>query len=444
MKTSATPKEVTPEQPFSWRPVLLSLYGPSLLFGQGQGAIVTVIALTAHELGASYGLAGLIVTLIGVGLFLGNVPATVLTSAIGERAALIAASIFSAIGISFCLFAPNLWVLSLGVLMQGMSLSVFNLARQAYLLQSVPYRVRARAFSIMGGVHRVGFFVGPFIAAPTMHFFGLEGAYYIGLIAMVATIALCALTPELPVMDGSRQKTDSAIDSAPGAAHDSRSGAKTDSDPSSDPAPARKGAGLWSSLGSMYAHAKNYRRVLLTVGIAVMFLTALRAIRPIALPLWGEHLGVSPAVMALIFSFSSAIDIAAFYPAGKIMDEYGRGWVAVPSVVLLGLSFIFMALGSSVVGFVLAASLMGFGNGISSGIVMTLGADNAPLKGRIEFLGVWRLMSDGGQILGPLMLSGLIMATTLPIGLFSTGLFGFAAGWIFHKEYFQKPKAAGN
>ena len=38
------------------------------------------------------------------------------------------------------------------------------------------------------------------------------------------------------------------------------------------------------------------------------------------------------------------------------------------------------------------ALLLGFGNGLGSGIVMTLGADFAPARGRAEFLGVWRLV----------------------------------------------------
>ena len=40
--------------------------------------------------------------------------------------------------------------------------------------------------------------------------------------------------------------------------------------------------------------------------------------------------------------------------------------------------------------------LMGIGNGASSGLVMTLGADLAPPADRARFLGIWRLLADAG------------------------------------------------
>lgn len=396
---------------FSWRPIMLSLYGPALLFGQGQGAILTVIALTAHQLGASYAVSGLVVTLVGVGLFLGNIPATLLVSRYGERSAMVTASFLSALGMVLCLKAPNLWVLGIGVLMQGVSTSVFNLARQAYMILSVPFQLRARAFSVMGGVQRVGFFVGPFLAAPSMYLFNLPGAYYVGILATSITTVFCYLTPELPIYHYATSDDEETTQSTAG-----------------------------TGLAGMWQQTKTYRKLFLVMGLAVMLLTALRAARPVIIPLWAEHVQVRPATMSLIFSISSAVDMLVFYPAGKIMDEKGRGWVAVPCVTLLGLSFIFMSLSHHTLGFVLSALLMGFANGIGAGIVMTLGADNAPDSARIEFLGVWRLITDSGHTLGPLMLSLLIMVSSLAVGVFVTGLFGFLAGWVFMREFFLKKK----
>ena len=54
----------------------------------------------------------------------------------------------------------------------------------------------------------------------------------------------------------------------------------------------------------------------------------------------------------------------------------------------------------------IAALVIGFGNGIGSGMIMTLGADYSPAVGRAHFLGVWRLMSDLGSTGGPALLSG--------------------------------------
>jgi hypothetical protein len=74
----------------------------------------------------------------------------------------------------------------------------------------------------------------------------------------------------------------------------------------------------------------------------------------------------------------------------------------------------------------LVAMLMWFGNGIG----MTL----SPEIGRPPFLGLWRELSDTGQGVGPLILSGVTAAAGLVAGIIVSGLVGFAAAavlWVF-------------
>lgn len=399
-------------QPFSWRPIFLSAFGPSILFGLGQGAILPVIALAAIELGASHALSGLVVGLIGLGLLLNNIPAALLIDRIGERKALVGTSAFSIAGLLLCLLAPKLPVLAVGVLMQGMSLSVFNLARQTYLIQAVPVALRGRAFSIMGGTQRIGVFVGPFIAAGTISVMGLAGAWWTGIVALIFTGILCLGVPDLPTHQPARM-------------------------PNTDHAPPGN-SNKQTGVVSMLSVGKAHRGVLLTLGLGVMMLTALRAARPIALPLWAEHIGITPALTVLIFGFASAIDMLVFYPAGKIMDKYGRGWIAIPCVLLLGLSFMLMPITHTMPAFIATAAIMGLGNGIGSGIIMTLGADVSPTAGRIAFLGLWRVVADSGQTLGPLFMSGVTAIFSLGTGLFTVGLWGLAATWIFGRQLFGR------
>ena len=82
----------------------------------------------------------------------------------------------------------------------------------------------------------------------------------------------------------------------------------------------------------------------------------------------------------------------------------------------------------------IAALVLGFGNGIGSGMIMTLGADYSPAVGRAQFLGVWRLMADLGSTSGPALLSAATALFSLAAGIFCTGLVALAAGgvlWYF-------------
>jgi MFS family permease len=145
------------------------------------------------------------------------------------------------------------------------------------------------------------------------------------------------------------------------------------------------------------------------------------------IPLWADHLALAPSVAALIYGMAGGIEMLVFYPAGKVMDQKGRRWVAVPSMIIMGIPLLLMPFTRGAVGLLLAAATIGFGNGIGSGMVMTLGADHSPSRGRAHFLGVWRLMSDIGSSCGPALLSALAATLSLGTGIAVTGVLAFAA-----------------
>ena len=393
---------------FAWGPIFITAFGPSILFGIAQGTILPVIALTAIKLGASYAVSGVIAALIGIGVLSNNIPAAVFTRHVGERKALVGTSIFSIAGLLLCIVAANVWVLACGVLMQGLSTSVVNLARQSYIINVVPASLRARAFSIMGGTQRMGVFVGPFLGAGAIHFMGLKGAYWVAIIATIATGILCFFIPEL---------LDEGPDTVPES--ESRAGATS------------KTQGRARALQHLWQIIVENRNVLLTLGLGVLCLGALRAARPVAIPLWAKYIGLDPTTTAIIFGLSAAIDIFFFYPAGMIMDKYGRGWIAVPSVLLMALAYGLMPFTASIFAFVLTTILLGIGNGISAGLVMTLGADAAPDDKKIEFLGVWRVFADAGHSIGPLLISLVTALSTLGLGILFIASTGLIAAWIF-------------
>ena len=375
--------------PFSLRRIALPAYGPSLLFGLGEGAILPAIPLGARELGASVPTAALAVMLIGLGSLLCNIPASLITLHRGERWALVAAALWCALAMALCAWTTHLGLFALGCFMIGMAQAVFNLARQSWLTEAVPVAYRARALSTLGGVMRIGMFIGPFIAAAAIHRFGLAGAWVVGVAALLVAAAVSARLPEL--------QAEAEAPAVPSAAPTLRS------------------------------TLRDHRHVFVTLGIGVMLVSAVRATRQAVIPLWADHLTLEASVAAMIFGLANGIDMLVFYPAGKLMDQKGRLWVVLPCTLIMGLALLLMPLSQGAAGLLLAAALLGFGNGIGSGMVMTLGADHSPRIGRAHFLGIWRLMADIGGSCGPALLSLLAASLSLGAGIALSGLLAFAA-----------------
>ena len=387
-----------PTPPVSWRTIALTAYGPTALVSIGTGAIVPLIALSARDLGASLGTAALIVALAGIGQLIGDLPAGALAARIGEKYALMAACAVDAVALLGAFLAgraDSLVGLGAAVFVTGLANAVFSLARQAYLTEAVPIHARARAMSTLGGVFRLGSFVGPFAGALVVSRFSIGAAYAFAAAMSLLAAVLVAFLPDVGRTRGSA---------------------------SGEPAVRQP---------SVASVLTQHRRVLLTLGLGVLVISAVRASRQVIIPLWADSIGIGPAATSVIFGISAGVDLLMFDPGGAVMDRFGRVWVAVPSMIIMGLGLLLLPLTTSALTITLVACLLGFGNGISSGIVLTLGADTSPDVGRAQYLGGWRLCADLGNTLGPLIISAITAVASLMLAaLVMGGLAWVGAAWL--------------
>ncbi len=376
---------MTPPVPPTLRSVAASSFLPSAVYEIGNGAVIPVIALTAIDLGASTGVAGFMMVLLGVGQVLGDVPASTMADRLGDRRAMVVAASASIVAMLTCFVARSLPVLGLALLLMGACNSTFYLARQSYLTEVAPVALRARAMSTLGGAHRIGLFVGPFIGAAAIGVGGLRSAYLVAVGSALTVALLLLVIPDVEV---------------------------------------RTHAAVVRGTVSTREVLSSHRRLFATLGLAVIGVGAVRAARQTVVPLWAEHLGLGGQTTSLIFGFAAAVEMLLFYPGGKVMDRYGRLAVALPSMVVMGLSMVLLPLTRDVGWLTVVAVVLGVGNGIGSGIMMTLGADAAPQDGRIRFFGIWRVLADSGNAAGPVVVSVLATVATLAAGIVSVGAIG--------------------
>ncbi len=383
------------EETVRWRRILIPAYGPTILVSIGQGAILPIVALSARDLGASVGTAAFVVALTGIGQLIGDLPAGALAARIGEQKALVAACLLDALALLGAFLSDSVALLGVAMLVTGLAGSVFSLARQAYLTETVPVRMRARALSTLGGTFRIGLFIGPFVGALLITAGGIGLGYAF---AALMSLAAAILTVFLPDVTRDHRR-----------------------------AASQEGHGH----RSVFAVLAEHQRVLATLGVGILALSAARAARQSIVPLWAQSQGIDAATTSIIFGISSGVDMLLFYPGGAIMDRFGRVFVGVPSMLVLGLGFALLPLSHVPTSMALVAGLMGLGNGISAGIVMTLGADASPAADRTQFLGGWRLCADLGNAGGPLIVGAVTLVAPLAAAaLTMAGLSWAGAAWL--------------
>ncbi|HJF14984.1 MAG TPA: MFS transporter [Enteractinococcus helveticum] len=390
------------------------IYAPSLIYAIGLGAIMPAIAGASTGFGVSLAVAASTVTLIGIGSLIANAPAAQLASRAGERLTMIVSAGVGTLGATLAWAMVAGWFplgvpydfagYTVGILLIGMAGAGFNLARQSYLAVAVPVSHRARAMSLLGGMIRIGSFVGPFLGAGAQAFLGMQGAFAVGAACMGTAVIISLLIQEL-----AEPTTPTHLEST------TTSPLEIITNP------------------TMTSLAKEHWRVLLSSGLGVLCLSAMRASRTAVIPLWAEHLGLSPAQASLIYGVSGAIDLIMFYPSGLLMDRKGRRVVAVCCLTGLAIGTASVPLMGTSGWLMVAAVLIGLGNGFGAGIVMTLGADYSPTVGRPKFLALWRLLSDTGTLTGPLLISVVTAISTLAFGVWAIAALGLVGAGIFSR-----------
>ncbi len=400
MSSTVEEPELTRRQ---WRRLIISGYAPTLISSIGFGGVIPLIPVVAVRLGASAGQAALVTAALGIGQLVGDLPAGVLASHIGDKWSIVLACLLDAAALVTMFFSTSVAMLTLVVFIDGLAGAVFGLARQTYLTEAVPLKYRARALSSLGGVFRIGFFVGPLITAVVVAHFPLGVAFLVAAGTSFTAAVITAALPDLPTSSARRREALAA-----------------------STAPQNPTISTWTVL-------REHRFVLLTQGTGIMVLMMIRSARQVIVPLWCEQAGMSASTTSVIFALSMGFETILFFPGGLIMDRLGRWAVVVPSLLMLGIGLALLPLTHTALTISLVGAILGIGNGLSSGVVMTLGSDASPDIGRPQFLAGWRMMSDTGNSTGPLIISAVTVFAPLAVAsLVLAGIAWAGAGWLGH------------
>ncbi len=368
------------------RSLLFSVYLPAFLMSVCQGSVLLIIPLYALDMGASAGVAALVFSIRGLGNMTADIPAGYATSRLGDKHTMLMGISIMIVSGLFASQAETSFDLAIAAFCFGVAVATWLLSRLTHISDAAPVHLRGQAVSTMAGIQRFGSLLGPVASGLAADQFGFNWVF-VG-ISGVACLAFGFIVISV--------KTNKAV-------HHAES----------------------PSMIKILPHIISvHQRIFLTAGSAVLCLTVLRAGRSLLIPLWGESLGLNITEIGLIVGAAAAIDMILFPFAGYMMDNWGRKYAAVSCLGLLSFGLFSVPFSTNLWTLLIAAMVAGVGNGLGSGINMTLGADFAPPSERGEFLGVWRLMSDIGSFAGPLFMGYTASSLALASAFTATASMG--------------------
>jgi MFS transporter, DHA1 family, multidrug resistance protein len=371
----------------------------------GFGAVVPVLPLYASTFGVSVAAIGLTIGIYGLARFVLSLPAGRSADRLGRRPTLALGGLLTVIGSLASAVAPNYEWFLLARFTAGAGAALTLTAAQIILADITVPAERGRAMGLYSGFFAFAVGLGPFPGGILAERYGL-GAPFVacGVLALLFTVLGWLFVPETSHARAQRTM---------------HSGS----------------ARLPSFNLQVRLLAANRSFLLISlVGFssAVARTGALFSVVPL---LMRDRLALTPDQIGLGLSLVSLGALCLAYPSGVLVDRFGRKAVISPGVVIAGVAGFAFAFAPSFAWYLAACGVWSIALGISAAAPSAYAADIAPPGMNAAVLSSFRMLSDSGYMLGPIVLgvvaerfgaaSALTSAGTLLIA--SAILFGLLA-----------------
>jgi MFS transporter, DHA1 family, multidrug resistance protein len=342
----------------------------------GFGSIVPAVPLYAHSFGVPQSAIGLTIAIYGLARFLLNVPSGRLADSHGRRATLALGGLVSVAGNVLCALAPSYLPFLLARFVAGAGAALVLTGGQIVLADiSTPER-RGRMMATYQGVFVFAVGAGPIPGGLLAEHFGLAAPFWAyAALAIGTALVSWFLVPETRGMQGG-VRVAQAAGAAPKPSFLKQLGILT----------ANRGFLLVSlvSFGAFFARTGGLFNLIPVLG--------------------KERLDLSADQIGLGLGIISLLGLVLAYPSGMLADRFGRKAVIVPATLLTGGSFLLFLVAPSYAWFLGACLAWALATAISGAAPAAYAADNAPAGMNAAAMSSYRMLSDLGYVVGPLVL----------------------------------------
>ncbi len=393
---------------FAGQQTFLALLALILVNQLGFGLIQPVLPQYARTFGLGPASIGALVTIYGVARFFANVPAGMLAQRSGRRPVLIIGTAITSIASALFATATTPTELFAYRLLAGLGAATVLTGGQVMVGDLANPENRGRMMSTYQGVFLAGVTMGPLPAGILADHFGIRApfiayAIFSGLACVCAMILIRETRGIAPAQSTSAQASQHA---------------------------APEGGTLSTLMTPAF--------ILIGFVTFSQFFARTGAIF-VLLPLLGaDRFHLSASGIGLAQTLINGGNFATVYFSGALADKYGRKIVIAPATIVTGISLAMWAWAPSEWWYLAAAVVWGFGAGLSGPAPAAYISDLSPSTIRAQIFGIWRSVSDGGYIIGPVLLGYLAGKVGYNAPLLGTAAIVTISGllfWLFAPEF---------
>lgn len=337
----------------------------------GFGSIVPALALYARSFGVAQSAIGLAIAVYGLARFLIAVPAGRLADALGRRTTLAVGGMVSALGNLLCALAPTYPAFVGARFVAGAGAALVLTTGLIVLADISTPSNRGRMMSVYQGVFIFAVGIGPFPGGLLATHWGLAAPFF----AYAATSLLASIVAWLAIPETRPARPAGELETVE--------------------------VSFRVQLRLLTAHPGFLLVSLIAFVNAVARTGALFNIIPI---LARDRLALDPDRIGFGLALASVVGLALAYPAGVLVDRYGRKIIIVPSTILSGVSLVLFLAAPTYAWFLVACAAWSVAMGISGAAPAAYAADTAPGGMNAAALSTYRMLADLGYVVGPIAL----------------------------------------
>jgi MFS family permease len=337
----------------------------------GFGSVVPVLPLYASSFGVSPAAIGFTVAVYGLARFLLAVPAGRSADRLGRKSTLAIGGAATVLGNLACAVAPSYELFLAARFLAGAGAALTLTAAQIVLADITAPAERGRAMGLYSGVFAFAVGAGPFPGGVLAERYGLQ-APFLAYAAMGIVVASLAWL-RVPETGGTRHPNVS---------------------PGSMPSFAQQVRLLSANRAFLLISLVSFAAAVARTG-------ALFNVVPL---LVRDRLGLAPDQIGLGLSLVSLGALVLAYPSGVLVDRVGRKSVIAPATFVSAIAAALFAFAPSYAWYLVACGVWSVALGVSSAAPAAYAADTAPAGMNAAVMSTYRMLSDAGYVIGPLVL----------------------------------------
>ncbi len=362
----------------------------------GFGSIVPIVPTFARSFGVSQAVAGLVISVYGLGRLLFDLPMGGLAERVGRRKIIIIGELVTTIGSLLCAVAGTFPLLILFRFVGGIGAATVLTGAQVVLADITTPQTRARMMNIYQAIFLCAVGIGPSLGGVVADAFGTPAPFYaFGFLSLLAALVCFLRVPETRHL---------AIARAAEAKQPAIS--------------------MRQALGLLLR-----QRGFLLIGLVtfVQYFARTGALFNIVPILGRDRLGISASATGFALSIASLMNFATIPLSTIMMHRWGRRGGIIPGTIVCGAAFACLAIAFNYPVYLVGMFLWGLGGGVGGSAPAAYAADMAPPGANGVTMGIYLTLADAGYVVGPFLLGWISDVAGAGTALFITaGLFAIA------------------